>query len=86
MVGLISVVPQLIWLSQYKIWVFSASALLLAISSYLQYQARFEPCPTDPKLAQTCMRSRVWSKRILFFSTFIWVLGAFFAFLAPRIL
>lgn len=83
MAGLISNVPQIIWLSQYKTWIFAGSALMLSFASILQYQARFEPCPIDPAQAKACMSARKWSKGILIFSILIWTIGAFFAFLAP---
>lgn len=85
MAGLVTALPQLIWLSKYKAVVFTFSAVMILIASYLQYQARFEPCPTDPDLARTCDSARKWSTRILAISTFVWAIGAFFAFIAPVI-
>lgn len=85
MAGLVSTVPQIVWLSQYKSFVFAGSALMLIVAGVLQYRAQFEPCPVDPKLAKACMRTRRVSLGIYIFSVFIWLLGAFFAFLAPLI-
>ncbi|MCB0391632.1 MAG: hypothetical protein KDD58_10080 [Bdellovibrionales bacterium] len=85
MAGLVSAVPQLIWLSQHKVWIFGGSALMLILAIYLQYRARFEPCPTDPLLAKACDRSRKWSFIILLISCGLWLIGAFFAFIAPLI-
>ena len=84
MAGLISAVPQIVWLSQHKVWMFLASAIMLCIAGYMQYRAQFEPCPIDPAKAKACMTSRKWSLRILIFSIVIWSMGAFFAFIAPR--
>jgi len=85
MAGLVTAVPQIIWLSQHKTLVFIGSGVMLALAGYMQYQARFEPCPIDPVQAQACDTSRKWSLRILIFSVFIWSVGAFFAFIAPLV-
>lgn len=86
MSGLITTFPQIIWLSQYKVWVFTLSGAMIALSAYFQYQARFVACPIDPEQAAACSSGRKWSLRILIFSAVVWVAGAFFAFLAPILL
>ena len=84
MVGLITTVPQIIWLSKYKFWVFLFSAIMIGVSAYIQYKTRSLPCPVDRALAKTCRTSRIWSEKILLLSGLLWLTGAFFAFLAPR--
>ncbi|MBE8163458.1 MAG: hypothetical protein HAW63_05680 [Bdellovibrionaceae bacterium] len=86
MAGLVTAVPQIVWLSQHKAWVFMGSGVMLSLSAYLQYRARFETCPIDPKQAEACKTGRKWSLRILIFSIVLWLTGAFFAFVAPRIM
>jgi hypothetical protein len=81
MIGLVSTFPSLIWLSENKLLVFSASFVMLAISSYMQYRARFLPCPIDPEAARACTSARLWSTRITVFSIIVWLIGAAFAFL-----
>ena len=83
MAGLVTAVPQIVWLSVYKGWIFLTSAFMLSLASYLQYRARLEPCPIDIQLAKACEKSRIWSLRILVFSIVVWLMGAFFAFVAP---
>lgn len=85
MVGLVSTFPELIWLSENKLLVFSGSFVMLALSSYMQYRARFLPCPIDPDEARACTSARKWSKGITIFSIVVWVIGATFA-LLPIIL
>ena len=85
MVGLVSTFPSIIWLSENKLLVFGASFIMLSISSYLQYRARFLPCPIDPEEARACTTARLWSKRITIFSIVVWAIGASFA-LLPLIL
>ncbi len=79
MVGLVSAFPGLIWISENKLLVFSSSFIMLAISSYMQYRARFLPCPIDPNEARACTNARAWSKRITIFSIVVWAIGAAFA-------
>lgn len=85
MVGLVTTFPQLIWLSENKLLVFSSSFIMLSASVYMQYRARFLPCPIDPREAQACSNARLWSKRVTIFSIVVWFIGAIFAIL-PMIL
>ena len=79
--GLVSNVPQLIWLSEHKVWVFAVSGSMLLIASYMQYLQRNAPCPADPKQAKACGRLRLISTAITIFSIGIYLIGFFFAFL-----
>lgn len=85
MMGLVSAFPGLIWLSENKLIVFGGSFIMLALSSYMQYRARFLPCPIDPDEARACTNARLWSKRITLFSIVVWLVGFIFAIL-PMIL
>lgn len=85
MAGLVSTVPQIVWLSQHKAWVFGGSALMLLFAALMQYRARNEPCPIDPAQAAACTKSRQISKYTLIVATVLWGLGAFFAFVAPYV-
>lgn len=86
MVGLVGTFPQMIWLSENKLIVFIASAVMLSISAFMQYRAKNLPCPIDPAQRDACTKARVWSVRITIFSIVVWLIGAFFAFVAPYIL
>jgi hypothetical protein len=57
-VGLVSAVPQLIWLSEHKILVFGIAAVSLVISGVVLWRARRLPCPVEPGLARSCQRLR----------------------------
>lgn len=81
--GLVTAVPQLIWLSTHKGLVFGTAGAMLAIAGALQYRARFAPCPAEPKLAAACTRARRASLAVYVFSLAIFSLGAFFAFVLP---
>jgi hypothetical protein len=81
--GLVSAVPQLVWLSERKAYLFGFCAVMLVFSGWMQWRARFEPCPLDPDLARACTSSRVWSLRIYIFTLVIFLTGLFFAYLGP---
>ena len=83
--GFISAFPQLIWLSKYKVLVFSLSGFLILFSLFLQYKARNQPCPVDEAQARACTTSRKWSLWISIFSAVVWMVGDFFAFVITRI-
>jgi len=86
MSSLVSNVPQLVWFSEYKLGVFIFAGMMLALSGYLQWQARSLPCPADAKLAAVCIRTRKTSLRVYIASVIIFLIGGFFAFIAPLIL
>ena len=80
---LISVVPGLVWVSEYKELVFGFAGVMLAISGWLQWRGRFAPCPLDPAQHDACLRTRKTSLRVYLFSVVIYALGGWFAFIQP---
>lgn len=81
--SLVSTVPQLVWFSEHKEIVFAFAAVMLAISGILQWRARLLPCPVDPELALTCTRTRRTSLALYLLSVALFLIGGFFAFMAP---
>lgn len=81
--GLVGTFPQIVWLSERKVYLFLFCGAMLLLSGYLQWRARNEPCPIDPVLAQACKSSRGWTLKIYLVSLFIFLVGVFFAYLAP---
>ncbi len=81
--GLVSAVPQLIWLSTHKAGVFALAFAMLALSGGALWRARTLPCPADPALARTCARLRRASVRLWVVALVGTVLGALFAFVLP---
>lgn len=80
---LISVVPGLVWVSEYKEVVFVLAGVMLAVSGWLQWRSRFAPCPLDPRQRDACLRTRKTAKRIYLASVSVYSVGGFFAFLLP---
>jgi hypothetical protein len=85
LVGLVSAVPQLIWLSEHKALVFGVAAALLLLSGVTLWNARRLPCPSDPQLARSCTRLRSISNRVWAVAAVAYAAAAIFAFLLPAI-
>ncbi len=83
--SLLGVFPQLVWVSENKSAVFIFAAAMLAVAGYFQLRNRRAPCPVDPVLARECMRTRTYTSRIYLVSLAIFLVGGFFAFVAPLI-
>ena len=81
--SLVSAVPGLVWVSEYKESVFAFAGLMLATSGVLQWKNRFAPCPIDPLLRQACLHMRRTSARVYLASVAVFVVGAWFAFVQP---
>jgi hypothetical protein len=80
---LVSVFPQIVWLSEHSAWVFGLGAVLLALGGAAQWQQRHAPCPIDPALRQACMAQRRRSAWIYGTSVLLFGVGAWFAFVQP---
>ena len=84
--GLVGSFPQLIWLSEHKVFVFGAGAALLTIGGLLQWQSRAVSCPVDSKLREACASTRDWSRITYFVAVTLYSIGFIFAFVAPKFL
>jgi hypothetical protein len=83
--GLVTAVPQLIWLSEHKPWVFGAAVVLLVFAALAVWRARTLPCPTDALQAIACMRLRRFSVALLIGAFAACTIGAVFAFVLPLV-
>jgi hypothetical protein len=81
--GLVTAVPQLIWLSEHKPLVFTGAGALLAVSGIAIWVGRRAPCPVDLKLARSCQRLRRISAAVYALALASFLLGGTFAFLLP---
>ncbi len=79
----VGVFPQIVWVSENKTLVFVVAGVMLAVAGYLQYRARFLPCPADVALAAACARQRRVSNVIYFASLALYVIGVGFALIGP---
>lgn len=78
--GLVTQVPQLIWMSENKLWFFAFGGIMLFLAGIAQYRAGNMPCPLDQDKAEACGKTRRWSKRAYTLSVIIYAIGATFAF------
>lgn len=81
--SLVSVFPQVVWLSEHKLGLFVFAALAMALSGWLQWRNRSAPCPTDPRLRHACLQTRQTSLRLYAFSLLVYLAGGWFAFVQP---
>ncbi len=82
MAGLVTNVPWITSLSDYKAIVFTVSGVMLCLSAFMQWRARYAPCPIDPVKARACGILRKISWGMIYFSILVYIVGFFFAFLA----
>ena len=81
--SLVSVFPQVVWLSEHKEALFAVSGAALALSGWVQWRSRTAPCPVDPQRREACMRTRKASRRVYFASVSLYLVGGWFAFALP---
>jgi hypothetical protein len=81
--GLVTAVPQLIWLSEHKPLVFGIALALLAVSGVTLWYGRSLPCPTEPNAVSACRRLRRISAVLYALALASFTLGATFAFVLP---
>lgn len=84
--SLLTAAPGLVWLSAHKGWVFAAAGVAIAAAVIAHWRGRAAECPADPRLAQACGKLKGWSFRLLVASIACFAVGAFFAYVAPRLL
>jgi hypothetical protein len=84
--SLVAYFPQLVWISEHKPLVFGLAGTMLVIAGFFQWRARNAPCPADPALAAVCTRARKQAVVIYWISVAIFMVGVFFAFIAPLLI
>jgi len=82
LIGLVSAVPQLVWLSEHKIGLFIFAGFMLTISGVARYIGRNAPCPIDTEKAKACQSLRRISFGVFCFSLVMYLIGFYFAFIA----
>ncbi len=83
--GLVTSLPFLVTLSVYKEWTFGIAALLIGLNFFLVYRNRNEDevCEIPEEGVETaCDTASNWSKRILWISAIMLLVGLFMTYLA----
>ena len=84
--GLVTAVPQLVWLSEHKPATFGTAGVALVAAGIVQWRTRSLPCPTDPVLARACTRTRRMASWTYVFAVVTYAVGATFAFVLPHLI
>jgi hypothetical protein len=79
----VSTFPQLIWISEHKTGVFIVAGIMLTLTFVMRRYSADRSCPIDSELAAACTQSRKYSALVFGFSCAMYLVGAFFAFIAP---
>lgn len=83
--SLVSVFPQVVWLSENKAALFAGGGVALAVAGWVQWRNRTAPCPVDPALRTACLRTRRMSARVFVASLAVYAVGGWFAFVMPLV-
>ena len=81
--SLVTIVPQVVWLSEHKEGLFIFAGVMLSAGGLLQWRNRYAPCPIDPKLRDACLKTRKTSFTVYAVSVFFFATGGLFAFVLP---
>lgn len=81
--SLISVFPQVVWLSEHKVGLFAFAGIMMLASAALRWSNRNAPCPIDPALRKACLRTRKVSTLVFHASVVLYLIGSWFAFVLP---
>ncbi|CAM8634543.1 hypothetical protein MCEMSEM47_00717 [Burkholderiales bacterium] len=79
-------VPQLAWLSDYKVEIYIVALFMLSLGGYAQWRARTAPCPIDPDLRDLCLRQRRQSAWIYGVSLGLTLVGGLVTWVLPAVI
>jgi hypothetical protein len=81
--SLVSIFPQVVWLSEHKEQLFGFAGLMMIGSGALQWRNRSAPCPIDPALRDACLKTRKTASYVYVASVVMYLIGGWFAFVQP---
>ena len=81
--SLVSIFPQVVWLSEHKEALFGFAGLMMIGSGVLQWRNRSAPCPIDPALRDACLKTRKTASTVYAASVVLYFIGVWFAFIQP---
>lgn len=83
LVAILGTFPQLIWLSTHKPLVFTTAGVLLVATGVMKVYSGQQNCPIEGDRGNACTEARTFSFWGFWLSVAIFVVGFFFAFIAP---
>ena len=81
--SLVSIFPQVVWLSEHKEALFGFAGVMMIGSGALQWRNRSAPCPIDPALRDACLKTRKTASTVYAASVVLYLIGSWFAFIQP---
>ena len=84
--SIISIFPFLVVISKYKVSITLVSLLILVFAGYINYRTYYLPCPADPELGRTCLKTRKRSRSIYYFSVILFTFATIFTYFIPNII
>ena len=81
--SLVSIFPQVVWLSEHKEALFGFAGVMMIGSGALQWRNRSAPCPIDPALRDACLKTRKTASKLYAASVVLYLIGGWFAFIQP---
>ena len=81
--SLVSIFPQVVWLSEHKEALFGFAGVMMIGSGALQWRNRSAPCPIDPTLRDACLKTRKTASKLYAASVVLYLIGGWFAFIQP---
>lgn len=82
--SLLTHLPFLITLSQYKTQITIFALAMVITAGYANYKTYHMPCPADPELGRECLKSRKRSRVLYYFSTCIFITATSFTYIIPN--
>jgi hypothetical protein len=84
LVSFLGAFPQLIWLSEQKVWLFGGSLIMLLVTFFVRWWSAQQPCPIDAR--ESCERTKIWSGVIFWGAVGINLFGIFFTYVLPKLI
>ncbi len=82
--GVVSAFPQLIWLSEHKLWIFGSGAFLIGLSLLANRYSQTQSCPVDEQ-KENCETTKRTSNWILWVSIGLYAIGFLVTFVLPKL-
>lgn len=79
-------IPQIIWLTSHKEWLFAITAFLLIASYFMMTRSEKMSCPIDLDQREVCQSSKKMSQKIFWGTTVIYLIGFSFSYVIPYLI
>jgi hypothetical protein len=84
--SVVSALPFLIVLSQYKVAITLFALVMITLAGYSHYVTYHSPCPIDPELGRLCQQTRRRSRYVYYASVLLFLFASVFTYVVPKFL